>query len=172
MTALRIADTHPITDRRRRRWEQARTSLAAEVTSRGVDPDRGIYTRTYGSRDLDAAVLALPLLGLDDDTRRVNATIDAICSELWAGGSLLYRYAPGCDGLPGGEGAFLPCSFWLVQARAVLGRGAEALRVFQDMLGHATELGLFAEEMDPATGQHLGNFPQAVTQRSCKRHLR
>ena len=161
--ALRIAVTHPISDKRRRRWEQARAALAADITSRGVDPDRNVYTRTYGSRDLDAAVLVLPLLGLDHDSGRVNATIDAVCRELSAGGPLLYRYEPGSDGLPGGEGAFLPCSFWLVQALAVSGRGAEALQVFQELLGHATELGLFAEELDPASGQHLGNFPQALT---------
>ena len=90
-------------------------------------------------------------------------TIDAIRRELSAGGPLLYRYPVGTDGLEGGEGAFLPCSFWLVQALARVGRIAEAHSLFEELCARGTDLGLYAEEMDPSTGQHLGNFPQALT---------
>jgi GH15 family glucan-1,4-alpha-glucosidase len=124
----------------------------------------GNYTRSYGSADLDAALLILPLLGIEDaDSPRVRGTINAIRDELSPGGPLLYRYPPGQDGLPGTEGAFLPCSFWLVQALAHTGRRREAVDLFEALLEHATPLGLYGEEMDPATGAHLGNFPQALT---------
>ena len=157
-------DTHHVSARRRRRWRTARDAIAGEVRTRGFDTCQGSYTRSYGSADLDAALLVLPLLGIEDpDSPRVAGTIDAIRDELSAGGPLLYRYPPGRDGLPGTEGAFLPCSFWLVQALARTGRRAEAIELFEALLDRGTALGLFAEEMDPTTGAHLGNFPQALT---------
>ncbi|MGH9248592.1 MAG: glycoside hydrolase family 15 protein, partial [Acidimicrobiales bacterium] len=162
--ALRIADTHRLPARQRRRWETAREAVAADVTQRGFEPAKGTYTRSYGSTDLDAAVLVLPLLGIEDpDSPRVRGTIDAIAAELGAGGPLLYRYPPERDGLPGSEGAFLPCSFWLVQALALTGRAPEATKRFEALLDHASPLGLYAEEVDPASGAHLGNYPQALT---------
>jgi GH15 family glucan-1,4-alpha-glucosidase len=162
--ALRIADTHRLSARQRRRWETARDAVAADVTERGFDPTRGTYTRSYGSTDLDAALLVLPLLGIEDhDSPRVRGTIDAIAAALDAGGPLLYRYPPGRDGLPGTEGAFVPCSFWLVQALARTGRAPEATERLEALLERASPLGLYAEEMDPASGAHLGNFPQALT---------
>jgi GH15 family glucan-1,4-alpha-glucosidase len=161
--ALRISDTHRVPARQRRRWQAARSAIATDVKERGYDGVRGTYTRTYGSSDLDAALLVLPLLGIDDDPTRVRGTIDAIWRGLSAGGPLLYRYRPGSDGLPGTEGAFLACSFWLVQALAHTGRRAEAAPLFEALLDRSTSLGLYAEEMDPATGAQLGNFPQALT---------
>jgi GH15 family glucan-1,4-alpha-glucosidase len=162
--ALRIADTHHLSARQRLRWQTARDAVAAEVRARGFDPVKGSYTRSYGSDDLDAALLILPLLGIEDiDSPRVRGTIDTIGKELSAGGPLLYRYPPGRDGLPGTEGAFLPCSFWLVQALAHTGRRREAIELFRSLLERATPLGLYAEEMDPRTGAHLGNFPQTLT---------
>jgi GH15 family glucan-1,4-alpha-glucosidase len=162
--ALRIADTHRLGARQRRRWEHARDAIATEVRARGFDPAKDTYVRSYDSSDLDAALLVLPLLGIDDlESPRVRGTIDAIRTELSAGGPLLYRYPPGRDGLPGTEGAFLPCSFWLVQALARTGRRPEALQLFQTLLEHASPLGLYAEEMNPATGAHLGNYPQTLT---------
>jgi GH15 family glucan-1,4-alpha-glucosidase len=162
--ALRIAATRRTAPRHVRRWTAARAAVAAEVTSRGFDRARGAYTRTYGSDDLDAAVLVLPLLDLEPrDSRRVRGTIDAIRDDLGAGGPLVYRYPPGADGLPGTEGAFLPCTFWLVQALALSDRREEAAALLTDALALANPLGLLPEEIDPDTGAHLGNFPQALS---------
>ncbi|MGH9035230.1 MAG: glycoside hydrolase family 15 protein [Acidimicrobiia bacterium] len=165
--ALRIAEHHRTSPRRRARWEAQRDAIAADVAARGFDPEKGSYTRAYGSGDLDAAVLVLPLLGLEPPgSPRVLGTIAAIRRELGAGGPLLYRYPPGTDGLPGTEGAFLPCSFWLVQALAKAGRAAEAARLFDELLELASPVGLFAEEIDATTHEHLGNYPQALTHAS------
>ena len=162
--ALRIAATHRLSKRRRHRWETARNHIAALVRTRGYDPARNSYTRTYGSDDLDAALLVLPLTGLEEPgSPRLTGTIAAIRKELSAGFPLLYRYPPGQDGLPGTEGAFLPCSFWLVQALANTGQHEEAVALFKALLAKGSPLGLFSEEMDPASGLLLGNFPQALT---------
>ena len=162
--ALRIADTHRLSKRRHRRWRAERDAIAADVQNRGFDEARSSYTRSYDSAELDAAVLVLPLLGIEEpDSPRVRDTIEAIQRDLDAGGPLLYRYPPGRDGLPGVEGAFLPCAFWLVQALAKTGRLAEATARFSSLRQLATPLGLYAEEMDPISHEHLGNFPQALT---------
>jgi GH15 family glucan-1,4-alpha-glucosidase len=162
--ALRIGATHRLGNRQRRRWQSALDELGTEIRSKGVDPDRNCYTRTYGSKDLDAALLVLPLIGLEDPASEVvRRTIDAVWKELGAGGPLLYRYPPGQDGLEGGEGAFLPCSFWLVQALAMTGRTSEALETFSALLDLASPLGLFSEEVDPSSGAFLGNYPQCLT---------
>ena len=106
----------------------------------------------------------LPLLEIEpSDSPRVRGTIDAIAHALDAGGPLLYRYPPGQDGLPGTEGAFLPCSFWLVQALAATGRVVEAETRLHALLRLASPLGLYGEEIDPPTRRHLGNYPQALT---------
>lgn len=147
-------------------WQGVRDRIAADIRANGFDDDLGAYTAAYGSGDLDAAVLLLPILGIEPlDSPRVVGTVDAIRSRLGAGGPLVYRYL-GADGLPGREGAFLPCSFWLVQALAAIGRHGEASAMFDELVALAGPLGLFAEEMDPATGEHLGNFPQALTHAS------
>lgn len=162
--ALRIGDHHRLSQRQRRRWRTARDDIGEEVSAKGFDPMRGTYTRTYASADLDAAVLILPLVGLDAATSpRVRGTIDAVAADLGVGGGLLHRYPPGKDGLHGGEAAFLPCSFWLAQALALTGCGREARRLFAQLLDYASPLGLFAEEIDPGSHAHLGNFPQALT---------
>jgi GH15 family glucan-1,4-alpha-glucosidase len=109
-------------------------------------------------------VLVLPLLGIEPlDSPRVGGTIDAIRRELGASGPLLYRYPPGHDGLAGTEGAFLPCSFWLVQALAKTGRRTEASELLAELMELASPLGLYAEQMDPTSRRHLGNYPQALT---------
>jgi len=162
--ALRIGETHRLPRQQAARWLSAREALETEVRARGFDPVLGSYTRAYGDPGLDAAVLVLPLVGVEDPrSERVRGTVNAIRERLSAGGPLLYRYPPGRDGLPGGEGAFLPCSFWLVQALACTGRRAEAAELFEQLLEYGGPLGLFAEEVDPATGEQLGNYPQALT---------
>lgn len=163
--AIRIAAARG--DRRRRRsqrWSRARDLLAADIRTRGFDPVQGCYTAAYGSPALDAALLMLPGLGLEPaSSARVTATVDAVHRRLGAGGPLIYRYPPGSDGLEGGEGAFLPCSFWLVRALALTGRREAAEALLTELLAIGGPLGLFGEEIDPTTGEHLGNYPQALT---------
>jgi GH15 family glucan-1,4-alpha-glucosidase len=162
--ALRIAETHRLSARRRRRWQAAREAIRIEVNKLGFDTNMGSYTRSYGSQELDAALLILPRLGIEArGSPRVRGTVDAIRGQLSADGPLLYRYPPGRDGLPGTEGAFLPCSFWLVEALALDDRRREAFDLFTELLDRASPLGLYAEEMDPKTGEQLGNYPQALT---------
>ena len=165
--AVRIAETRGSSRRRQRRWSEERDALATQIRGEGFDERLGAYTGAYGSTELDAAVLLLPVLDFEPaDSPRVASTIDAIRERLSAGGPLLHRYEPGTDGLDGGEGAFLPCSFWLAQALARIGRVDEATAVFEQLAGLANPLGLYAEEIDPGSGQHLGNFPQALTHAS------
>ncbi len=162
--ALRIAVTHRTPARQSARWTVQRAAIAADVTTHGFNEALDSYTRAYGSTDLDAALLVLPLLEIEpNDSPRVNGTIDAIARALDAGGPLIHRYPPGQDGLPGGEGAFLPCSFWLVQALAATGRVVEAETRLNELLALASPLGLYGEEIDPSTRRHLGNYPQALT---------
>ena len=162
--ALRIADTRRTSRRSITRWRTERDAVAHDIHANGFNVDVGSHTRTYGSANLDAAVLILPLLGIEPaDSARVRSTVHAIRRHLTAGGPLLYRYEPGDDGLPGTEGAFLPCAFWLVQALAAIGDLATARPLFDALIDLASPLGLYAEEMDPTTHAHLGNYPQALT---------
>jgi GH15 family glucan-1,4-alpha-glucosidase len=161
---LRVADRHRARRARRARWVTERDAIAADVLAQGVDRRRGTFVRAYGRTDLDAALLILPLLGLEPpQSPLVIGTVEAVRRELSAGGPLLYRYTPGDDGLAGDEGAFLPCSFWLVQALAATGAIDRAISLMEELLGLAGPLGLFAEEADPATGDQVGNYPQAFT---------
>jgi GH15 family glucan-1,4-alpha-glucosidase len=165
--AVRIADERGAPRRQVRRWRAERDAIGAEVARLGFDERRSCYTRSYGSADLDAALLVLPLLGFESPkSARTRGTIEAIRGELGAGGPLLYRYPPGGDGLEGTEGAFLPCSFWLVQALAATGQKQEATDLLGELVALATPLGLYGEEIDPATLRHLGNFPQALSHAS------
>jgi GH15 family glucan-1,4-alpha-glucosidase len=162
--AVRMASSNHVRRSTIERWRRERAAVASDVRERGFDSRRRSYTRAFGSKELDAALLVLPTLEFDPpESDRVSGTIDAIRRELSAGGPLLYRYLPGTDGLEGREGAFLPCSFWLVLALARTGRLEEAHALFEDACGVGNDLGLYAEEMDPTSREHLGNFPQALT---------
>jgi GH15 family glucan-1,4-alpha-glucosidase len=105
-------------------------------------------------------VVTLPLVEYAADRRRLNSTLDAVRERLGTG-PLLYRYL-GEDGVPGGQGAFTTCSFWLVDALARLGRVEEAATLMDELVPLATDVGLFAEEIEPSSGEHLGNFPQGL----------
>ncbi|MEV7286000.1 glycoside hydrolase family 15 protein [Streptomyces sp. NPDC093252] len=147
-------------------WRAMRHEVHREVCERGFDPERNTFTQYYGSRELDASVLLIPRLGfLSPRDPRVIGTVDAIRAELDHGG-LLRRYTAeesGVDGLPGREGAFLVCSFWLVDALHMTGRTREARELFERLVSLANDVGLLSEECDPDTGRHLGNFPQAFS---------
>ncbi|MGW1672661.1 glycoside hydrolase family 15 protein [Streptomyces sp. NPDC002324] len=152
-------------------WRALRDEIHREVCDRGFDPDRGTFTQSYGSRELDASLLLIPLMGfLPPDDPRVIGTVDAIRAELSHEG-LVRRYGldrhtattTSVDGLPGGEGAFLVCSFWLADALHLTGRTAEARELFERLVGLVNDVGLLAEEYDPVAGRQLGNFPQAFS---------
>ena len=147
------------------RWAGLRDRVHAQVCARGWNERRGAFVQSYGSDDLDAALLLLPLVGfLPADDPRMRATIAAVGGELVEDG-LVRRYParPEVDGLPRGEALFLPCSFWLADCYAQLGRRDEALALFERLLALRNDVGLLSEEWDPRARRLVGNFPQAFT---------
>lgn len=143
------------------RWPQARDEARKAIESRGYDDARGIFVQAFDGKELDAALLRLPAAGfLEWTDERMVRTADAIRERLDLDG-LLRRYDAD-DGMAP-EGAFLPCSFWLVTCLARQGREADAREVFERAAATANDLGLYAEEYDPAEERMLGNFPQALT---------
>jgi len=149
------------------RWRRIRDELHAEVCREGFNADLNSFTQYYGSHDLDASTLLIPLVGfLPATDPRVAGTIEAIRRDLTRDG-FVERYATqeteGVDGLPVGEGVFLPCSFWLVDALLLQGREDDARELFERLLGVANDLSLLSEEYDPSEKRQLGNFPQAFT---------
>lgn len=161
--AIRIDEQRGESHPHLRVWRAAAETLGKDIRSRGFNHSLGSYTAAYGSDDLDAALLLLPWTGFEPrGSPRTTGTIQSVRRELGAGGPLLYRYRDH-DGLTGDEGAFLPCSFWLVHALAETGQRADAETLFEELLGLSSGLGLYAEEMDPSSHQHLGNYPQALT---------
>jgi GH15 family glucan-1,4-alpha-glucosidase len=148
------------------RWRELRDEIHAEVCRRAYDPSIASFTQSYESKNLDASLLLIPLVGfLPASDERVQGTVDAIQRTLLRDGFVV-RYLTdesSVDGLPPGEGVFLPCSFWLVDCLELLGRHDEAHALFERLLGVANDLGLFSEEYDPAEQRLLGNFPQAFT---------
>jgi GH15 family glucan-1,4-alpha-glucosidase len=143
-------------------WLPVRDEIMQRVLEKGFDSDRGSFVQRFGAEALDAATLRLPLVSfLDADEPRVRSTTDAVADVLSVDG-LLRRYRTE-DGLPGSEGAFALCSFWLVDNLLMQGRVDAGRELLERLLGHANDLGLLAEEIDPATGESLGNFPQAFS---------
>ncbi|MGW5679965.1 glycoside hydrolase family 15 protein, partial [Streptomyces sp. NPDC003860] len=158
-------ETHGPADRLR----QVRDEIHREVCAKGFDAARNTFTQSYGSSELDAALLLIPIVGfLPPNDPRVIGTIDAIQDELTTQDGFLLRYSTtghevGGDGLPGDEGAFLACSFWLVETLALAGRGDEAHALFGRLLELRSDLGLLAEEWDPIRSRQVGNYPQAFS---------
>jgi GH15 family glucan-1,4-alpha-glucosidase len=150
------------------RWRSVRTEIHREVCKQGFDVELNSFTQFYGSKRLDASLLMIPLVGfLPADDPRMVGTVAAIERELVRDG-FVYRYthdeeARSVDGLPPGEGAFLPCTFWLADNLALQGRLDEAEEIFERLLALRNEVGLLAEQWDPAERRQLGNFPQAFT---------
>jgi alpha,alpha-trehalase len=151
-------------DKRAQQWRAGADKIKAEVLDKGVS-SRGVFRQHYKTDDLDASLLLLPIMGfLPTDDKRIIATVLAIADELTEDGLVLRYRVEGTDtGFSGEEGTFTICSFWLVTALAMIGETARARALCQKLLSFAGPLGLYAEEIDATTGQHLGNFPQAFT---------
>ena len=147
------------------RWEALGDTIHADVLARGYNPDRNTFTQSYDAPGLDAALLMIPRVGfLPPDDSRVLGTIAAIQNELTEGGFVKrYETSTSDDGLPGGEGLFLACSFWLVDALHLAGQQTEATQLFERLLALRNDVGLLSEEWDPHTGRQLGNTPQAFS---------
>ncbi|GAA3939684.1 glycoside hydrolase family 15 protein [Actinoplanes auranticolor] len=147
------------------RWRALCDDIHRDVCEKGFDPRRNTFTQYYGGSELDASLLLLPRVGfLPWRDERIAGTVHAIERELCEDGFVLrYRTEAGVDGLPGREGAFLACSFWLVDALHGLGRQHDAVTLFERLLGLRNDVGLLAEEWDPLAGRQVGNFPQAFS---------
>ena len=144
-------------------WTHTRDEIRAAIESEGWSETAEAYTQSFGSDELDASVLMLPIVGfLPGDDPRMLATLDAIADRLTDERGLVYRYLSQ-DGLEGEEGTFLLCTFWLAQAQAMAGRVKDARATFERAVAHVNDVGLLAEEIDGATGEMLGNFPQAFS---------
>lgn len=145
-------------------WTAARDEIAAAIEEDGWNEEAGAYTQAFGSTVLDASALMMPIVGfLPADAPRTRATIDAVRARLTGGNGLVYRYVDAEDGLPGEEGTFLLCTFWLAQALAMAGDTDAAREVFEQAARCVNDVGLLAEEVDASGGHLLGNFPQAFS---------
>ncbi|MBM9506066.1 glycoside hydrolase family 15 protein [Streptomyces sp. KK5PA1] len=151
------------------RLKDLRDEIHYDVCEKGYDKERNTFTQSYGSKELDASLLLIPQMGfLPPDDKRVIGTIEAIQRELSTPDGFVLRYPTtsgedNVDGLPGDEGAFLACSFWLADDLAMIGRVEEARKLFEKLLALRNDLGLLAEEWDPRLKRQVGNFPQAFS---------
>jgi GH15 family glucan-1,4-alpha-glucosidase len=145
------------------RWAATRDQIRAAILEQGWSRRAGAFTQAFGSDDLDASALMLPIVGfLPASDPGMRSTIDAIAKRLTDQRGLVYRYLTPA-GLAGQEGSFLACTFWLAQALALAGQPGRARQVFTRTLAYANDVGLLAEQVDPATGELLGHFPQAFS---------
>ena len=160
--AVWLAERGELPRRRAARWKREAAALEAYIESECWSEELGSYTRIAGDTHVDASLLMLPLIGYgrSDPSNRISGTIDAVMRELRED-DFVYRYRAD-DGLPGAEGCFLNCSFWLVSALARIGRVDEATALMERLLARANDVGLYSEEVDPRSGEFLGNFPQAL----------
>ncbi len=147
------------------RWKRLRDAIHEQVCRQGFDADLNSFVQYYGSKHLDASVLMMPLVGfLPADDARVLGTVNAIEKHLMENGFVgRYTQDPAVDGMPHGEGTFLPCSFWLADNYELQGRHADAVRLFERLLEIRNDVGLLSEEYDAVAKRQLGNFPQAFS---------
>jgi GH15 family glucan-1,4-alpha-glucosidase len=147
------------------RWKALRSAIHSEVCAMGYSAEMGSFVQSYGTRDLDASLLAIPMVGfLPPEDPRVRGTVAAIERDLMKDGFVArYSTKPEVDGLPPGEGAFLACSFWLADTMMLIGRREAARELFERLLGLRNDVGLLSEELDVASGRLVGNFPQAFS---------
>ena len=147
------------------RWRAVRDKIHEDVCRNGFDRSLGSFVQSYGGKELDASLLQIPIVGfLPIDDPRVTGTVAAIERGLMSNGFVMrYRSETAPDGLPPGEGAFLACSFWLVDAYVLQNRWEEARALFDRLVGLSNDVGLLSEEYDPRSGRLVGNFPQAFT---------
>ena len=144
-------------------WAAVRDQICAAILERGWNDQAGAFTQAFGSEDLDASSLMLAITGfLPGDDPRMKATVDAIAERLTDQRGLVYRYLAH-DGLAGGEGTFLLCTFWLAHAQALVGELDQATATFERAVAAINDVGLPAEEVDPGSGEMIGNFPQAFS---------
>lgn len=145
------------------KWEKTKEEIKTAILEKGFNKEMNSFVQSFDSNALDATTLLIPILGLlPFDDPRVQSTIDAVMKNLMTENGLVYRYKNE-DGLPGDEGCFALCSFWLVDSLSLSGRLAEAIEIFVNVLQLISPLGLLSEEIDPETGKMLGNFPQAFS---------
>jgi GH15 family glucan-1,4-alpha-glucosidase len=165
--AIKLAEAcHGAADEHVERWTKIRDQIHRDVCQYGYSTTKKAFTQFYGSDALDASLLMMPRVGfLPPTDERVRGTIEAVERELMRDG-LVLRYRndeQGVDGLPGREGTFLPCSFWLANGLHFIGRENDAKQLFERLLTLRSDLGLLSEEYDPIAKRQLGNFPQAFT---------
>jgi len=159
--AARLADLGALPSRHASRWRQEAAAIEAYVERECWSDSLRSYTRIAGSRDVDASLLMLPIVEYGDPRgARIRGTIEAV-THMLREGDVVYRYRAD-DGVPGGEGCFLNCSFWLVSALARSGRKDDASLLMERLIARANDVGLYSDEIDPASGAFLGNFPQAL----------
>jgi GH15 family glucan-1,4-alpha-glucosidase len=147
------------------KWREIRQQIHDDVIKKGFDEKRNTFTQYYGSKELDASLLMIPLVHfLPATDPRMRGTVEAIKKELMVDGFVLrYPTQKTDDGLPPGEGSFLACTFWLIDNLALTGQLEEATEIFERMLSLRNDVGLFAEEYDTRRKRLVGNFPQAFT---------
>jgi GH15 family glucan-1,4-alpha-glucosidase len=147
-------------------WTRTRDTIREAILARGWNERVGAFAQAFGSEDLDASALMMPIVGfLDGNDPRMRATIEAIAERLTDERGLVYRYRSDAslEGLEGDEGTFLLCTFWLAHALALAGDVERARTTMERAIAYANDVGLLAEEVDPHTGELLGNFPQAFS---------
>jgi GH15 family glucan-1,4-alpha-glucosidase len=161
-SAIELAEALGAPDRVTR-WEESRDRIREAILTRGWSETAGAFTQSFGSDELDASALMLPIVGfLPGTDSRVRSTVDAIDARLTDARGLVYRYRSH-DGLEGEEGSFLICTFWLAQALAAAGELGRARRKFEQAIAYANDVGLLSEEVESETGEMLGNYPQAFS---------